>query len=330
MNSNCWFSIWSFTPNVWVGTCDLCLYCDWYYFWPCLSALPLPLMYLRPWQFYARHVQVHINPQYNSDTSSMTMSSTYIKLFSLKAWIHSKPDEGAEVHLLRTNDWMHTHAFPGGFKVQRFSQTLVGEARLWYESLRLIAMDWNGFVTSVKALIFQNSNTREQLFNAWKSFHFDENSETIDKYVTYIQQVASLLWCGEPLEVLKNTLPWRLHLVLSPREDFRQAVERAKRILTKEKIDRQLAVQSICSPFMSIKDSCGCNKKTVLFNSQNFATAKLINSVPWWVNYPSRIITKVNHLSIKSFKEKGEVKEGVIVMTEVGSKEEIDKVAEKN
>ena len=31
-----------------------------------------------------------------------------------------KPDEDAEVHLLRTNDWMDTHAFQEGVKVQRF------------------------------------------------------------------------------------------------------------------------------------------------------------------------------------------------------------------
>ena len=46
-----------------------------------------------------------------------------------------KPDEDAEAHLLNKNDWMDTHAFPEGVKVQRFCLTLVGEARLWYESL---------------------------------------------------------------------------------------------------------------------------------------------------------------------------------------------------
>ena len=44
-----------------------------------------------------------------------------------------------------------------------------------------------------------------------------------------------------------------------PIEDLRQAVETAKRILTKEKIDRQLAGQSSSTPFMSTKDSY--NKK---------------------------------------------------------------------
>ena len=39
-----------------------------------------------------------------------------------------------------------------------------------------------------------------------------------------------------------------------PIEDLRQAVETAKRILTKEKLDKQLAGQSLSTPFMSIKD----------------------------------------------------------------------------
>ena len=55
-----------------------------------------------------------------------------------------KPDEDGEVHLLRANDWMDTHPFPEGVKVQQFCLTSVGEARLWYESLRPIALDWNG------------------------------------------------------------------------------------------------------------------------------------------------------------------------------------------
>ena len=36
--------------------------------------------------------------------------------------------------------------------------------------------------------------------------------------------------------------------------DFQQAVETAKRILTKEKIDRQLAGQTSSTPFMNIKE----------------------------------------------------------------------------
>ena len=49
-----------------------------------------------------------------------------------------KPDKDAEAHLLRMNNWMDTYGFPDHIKVQRFCLTLVGEARLWYELLRLI------------------------------------------------------------------------------------------------------------------------------------------------------------------------------------------------
>ena len=59
-------------------------------------------------------------------------------------WLHfklefsGKPEEDAEAHLLRMNNWMDTHQFQKGVKVQRFCLTLVGEARLWYKSLRPI------------------------------------------------------------------------------------------------------------------------------------------------------------------------------------------------
>ena len=78
-------------------------------------------------------------------------------------------------------------------------------------------------------------NTCEQLFHAWRSFTFNENAETIDSYVTHIRQVATLLGYGEPqiLEVFKNTLPTKLYWILFPIENLRQAVDTAKRILTK-------------------------------------------------------------------------------------------------
>ena len=37
---------------------------------------------------------------------------------------------------------MVTHNFPQDVKAQRFCLTLMGEARLWYESLTPIANDW--------------------------------------------------------------------------------------------------------------------------------------------------------------------------------------------
>ena len=100
-------------------------------------------------------------------------------------WSHFKPEfsgkpEDAEAHLLRTNDWMDTHAFPEGVKVQWFCLTLAGEARLWYESLRPINVDWLGLPNQFRQQYSKIGNTREQLFHAWRSFHFDENAGTLD------------------------------------------------------------------------------------------------------------------------------------------------------
>ena len=99
-------------------------------------------------------------------------------------------------------------------------------------------------------------NTCEQLFHAWRSFTLDENTDTIDSYMIRIRQVATLLGYGEPqiLEVFKNILPTKLYWILFPIEDLRQAVEMAKRILTKEKLDKQLTGQTSTSPFMSVRD----------------------------------------------------------------------------
>ena len=84
-----------------------------------------------------------------------------------------------------------------------------------------------------------------------------KTQKTIDAYVTCIRQVATLLGYGEPqiLEVFKNTLPTKLYWILLPIDDLRQAVDTAKRIITKEKKDRQLPGQSSSTPFMSINDS---------------------------------------------------------------------------
>ena len=67
----------------------------------------------------------------------------------------------------------------------------------------------------------------------------------------------NLLGYQEPqlLEVLKNTLPTKLYWVLFTIMDLRQTVETAKRILTKEKIDRQLAGEASLTPFMSVRDN---------------------------------------------------------------------------
>ena len=147
-----------------------------------------------------------------------------------------KPNEDAEAHLLCSNDWMNAHHFVDGVRVQRFCLTLLGEARLWYHSLEPINVDWPGLQNLLKQQYSKVGSTWEKLFHAWRSFNFDENTETIVANVIQIRQVVVLLGYGEPqiLEVFKNTLPKKLYWIPFPIEDLRQAVETAKRILTKE------------------------------------------------------------------------------------------------
>ena len=49
-----------------------------------------------------------------------------------------KPEEDAEVHLLFANDLMQAHNFEENVKVLN----LLGEARLWYETLNLDNIAW--------------------------------------------------------------------------------------------------------------------------------------------------------------------------------------------
>ena len=104
---------------------------------------------------------------------------------------------------------MNAHHFIEGVKVQSFCLTLLGESRLWYESLKAINVDWQGLQNLFRQQHSKIGNTREQLFHVWRYFSFDENTETIDAHVTHIRQIAAHLGYVEPkiLEVFKNTLP---------------------------------------------------------------------------------------------------------------------------
>ena len=86
--------------------------------------------------------------------------------------------------LLFSNDWMNAHHFVNGVKVQRFCLTLLGEARLWFQSLKPINVDWPELQNLFRQRYSKVGNAQEQLFHAWRSFSFDENTETIDLYVT--------------------------------------------------------------------------------------------------------------------------------------------------
>ena len=82
--------------------------------------------------------------------------------------------------------------------------------------------------------------------------------------VNCIRQVTTLLGYQEPqiLEVFKNMLLTKVYWALFPIMDLRQAVDMVNRILTKEKIDRQLAGQTSSTPFLNIRE--GFNKSSLL------------------------------------------------------------------
>ena len=83
-----------------------------------------------------------------------------------------------------------------------------------------------------------------------------------------IRQVATLLGYGEPqiLKVFKTTLPTKLYWILFTIEDLRQAVDTAKRILSKEELDKQLTGQTSTSPFMNVRDRA---ERKVSFNTRD-------------------------------------------------------------
>ena len=76
------------------------------------------------------------------DPAGLVPQIFYQNWIRKKPEFSGKPEEDAESHLLSTRDWMEAHNFPEGEKVSYFRVTLIGEARLWYESLAPLDNDW--------------------------------------------------------------------------------------------------------------------------------------------------------------------------------------------
>ena len=163
----------------------------------------------------------------------------------------SKPEEDAESHLLSTRDWMEAHNFLEGDKVRCFHLMLIGKGRLWYESLAPLNDDWPTLQNKFRWQYSKIGNTPKQLVHAWRTFKFDENRETIDSYVLRMRQVVAMLNYGQmqTLENFKNTLLYQLYSTLINVNNLRDAIDLAKGVLTKDKLDRQLTGQS-SNPFM--------------------------------------------------------------------------------
>ena len=128
-------------------------------------------------------------------------------------------------------------------------------------------MDWEALQECFRQQYSKFGSSREQYFHMWKSFHYDGNTDTIDSYILKIKQVASLLNYGEPeiLELFKNTLPSKLYWILFPINNLREDVDTAKRVLNKEKLDKQLTGQaSSTSPFMKMRDTTNSGQKVLM------------------------------------------------------------------
>ena len=70
---------------------------------------------------------------------------------------------------------MEAHHFDAGIRVQRFCLTLLGEARLWYQSLEPLGdTTWAQLKNVFRQRYSKLGNTHEQLFHMWRSFTFDE------------------------------------------------------------------------------------------------------------------------------------------------------------
>ena len=73
--------------------------------------------------------------QQNQEQVGQQQQHLHINWSNFKPEFSGKPEEDAEAHLLHFNDWMNVHHFVHGVRVQRFCLTLLGEARLWFQSL---------------------------------------------------------------------------------------------------------------------------------------------------------------------------------------------------
>ena len=116
----------------------------------------------------------------------MLCVSTHIHInwSNFKLEFSGKPEEDAEAHLLHSNDWMNAHHLNEDVKVQRFCLTLLGQARLWFQSIHpLENTTWQQLQNLFRQRYSKLGNMHEQLFHAWRSFNVNENTETIDSYV---------------------------------------------------------------------------------------------------------------------------------------------------
>ena len=100
--------------------------------------------------------------QENQDQAGQQQQVVHLNWSNFKPEFLRKPDEDAEAHLLHSNDGMNAHCFVDGVKVQRCFLTLLGEARLWYQTLEPINVDWQGLKNLFRQQYSKVGSTQEQ------------------------------------------------------------------------------------------------------------------------------------------------------------------------
>ena len=122
-----------------------------------------------------------------------------------------------------------------------------------------------------------------------------------------------------------RTLFHQDYWVLFPIEHLRQVVVTVKRILTKEKIDSQLAGQSTSTPFMNIQEGSGNNKKIVSFDMQDMLDNKIDKLTSMMSKFSTQGSNQNRPFKPKIYQEREEKVE-IIIMTEVGNRIVLDQL----
>ena len=122
------------------------------------------------------------------------------------------------------------------------------------------------------------------------------NTDTIDSYVLRMSQVAAMLNYGEMqiLENFKNTLLYQLYSTLINVNNLRDAIDLAKRVLTKEKLDRQLTGQS-STPFMRMTGNDNYSMQT---NNQRGVTFDAMETLERNSNCIDKLTSLVSNMKM--------------------------------
>ena len=80
-------------------------------------------------------------------------------------------------------------------------------------------------------------NTREQYFHVWRSFQFDEATDTIDGYFHKVKQVAALLDYGEPqiLVIVQKHITQQIVLPVIPNRQSKCCYRDSQKNIDKRK-----------------------------------------------------------------------------------------------